>query len=247
MRKIAISLTTAIMVSTSNLNAGIPVIDGAANALAQLQLTTTIKEYAEEAIRYAQQLNTWKQETIDRAKEYYAKTGIKDSVQAIEDIYDTYNELSSDIMSIINAVNSLGNFNFSNEAISMAKEVFGSDICNDANPFISYELKMQCYRAYSGSFETLRILNRQSIEIDKDIDKLNELAAKLKKSQDIKESADIANAIEITKARIEKKKEYTEQALAMIKEQERIEQKKYEQAMLKEQFNEKLKLNFKVN
>ena len=129
MRKIAISLTTAIMVSTSNLNAGIPVIDGAANALAQLQLTTTIKEYAEEAIRYAQQLNTWKQETIDRAKEYYAKTGIKDSVQTIEDIYDTYNELSSDIMSIINAVNSLGNFNFSNEAISMAKEVFGSDIC----------------------------------------------------------------------------------------------------------------------
>ena len=52
---------------------------------------------------------------------------------------------------------------------------------------------------------------------------------------------------EETKARIEKKKEYTEQALAMIKEQERVEQKKYEQAMLREQFNEKLKLDFKVN
>ncbi|MBR2148539.1 MAG: hypothetical protein IJ965_03800, partial [Campylobacter sp.] len=84
-------------------------------------------------------------------------------------------------------------------------------------------------------------------ETAKDIEKLNELAFKLKKSQDIKESADIANAIEITKARIEKKKEYTEQALAMIKEQERVEQKKYEQAMLREQFNEKLKLDFRIN
>ena len=247
MRKIAISLTTALLISSSNLNAGIPVVDGAANTLAQLQLTNMITEYAQTAIRYAEQLNTWKQETIDRAKEYYAKTGIKDSIQTIEDVYDTYNELSSDIMDVVDTVNSLGNLDFSNEAIGMAKKVFGSEICNDINPLISYELKMQCYRAYAGSFETLRILNRQTNETAKDIEKLNELAFKLKKSQDIKESADIANAIEITKARIEKKKEYTEQALAMIKEQERVEQKKYEQAMLREQFNEKLKLDFKVN
>ncbi|MBR6611546.1 MAG: hypothetical protein IKK93_04800 [Campylobacter sp.] len=72
----------------------------------------------------------------------------------------------------------------------MAKKVFGSEICNDINPLISYELKMQCYRAYAGSFETLRILNRQTHETAKDIEKLNELAFKLKKSQDIKESAD---------------------------------------------------------
>ncbi|MBR6611547.1 MAG: hypothetical protein IKK93_04805 [Campylobacter sp.] len=104
MRKIAISLTTALLISSSNVNAGIPVVDGVANTLAQLQLTNMITEYAQTAIRYAEQLNTWKQETIDRAKEYYAKTGIKDSIQTIEDVYDTYNELSSDIMDVVDTV-----------------------------------------------------------------------------------------------------------------------------------------------
>lgn len=251
MRKIAISLATAIMVSTSNLNAGIPVIDGAANALAQLQLTTTIKEYAEEAIRYTEQLNTWKQETIDRAKEYYAKTGIKDAVKNFEDAYNLYQDISDEIVDIVETAQSFGKLEFSEEAIGIAKEVFGSDTCKAgklADKVSDEKLQYQCLKAHAGTFERIRILSASAKDIEKDINELNKLSQKLKNSTDIKETTDIANAIKVTQGRIQEKQKYTKIGLDLITENEKIEKEKYEIAQNKAMMTPSLdatKMNFR--
>ena len=235
MRKIAISLATAIMVSTSNLNAGIPVVDGVANSLAQLQLTNMITEYAQTAIRYAEQLNTWKQEAIDRAREYYSKTGIKDAVKNFENAYNLYQDISGEIVDIVETAQSFGKLEFSEEAIGMAKEVFGSDTCKAgklADKVSDEKLQYQCLKAHAGTFERIRILTASVKDIEKDIEELNKLGSKLKNSTDIKETADIANAIKVTQGRIQEKQKYTKISLDLITENEKIEKERFEKAKL---------------
>lgn len=245
MKKYLLSVGLACSLFYSSANAsGIPTFDGAAMA-------QWIQSALTEATRWAEQLKTWKDETVDRAKDYYAKTGIKDAVKGFEDAYDLYQDISSEITDIVETAKSFGRLEFSEEAIGMAKEVFGSDTCKAgklADKVSDENLQYQCLKAHAGTFERIRILTASVKDIEKDIEELNRLSQKLKNSTDIKETADIANAIKVTQGRIEEKQKYTKISLDLITENEKIEKERFEKAKLEAMVTPSIdatKLNFR--
>jgi type IV secretion system protein VirB5 len=200
MKKIVLSA----LITMSLLNAtGIPVVDAVANAQAIAQNIKTVAEYAEQAKRWVNTAKHFQDQLKAYNDQLISQTGIRDSVSFIQDI-NAFNDFaksySKDFLSLDNdsinqngligtKIKELGNkYNLYNECQGSHLDSDEKRICENKTNRRFKEIAT--YQVYSSNMEDVQ-------------GNLEKLTRKLATSQDIKESQDINNAIQLQVAQLE--------------------------------------------
>lgn len=227
MKKIVLSVALYVTLATAS---GIPVVDAAANAQALQHNIQTVAEWAKEAQRWSDTVSHYREQIDAYQQQIMAATQIRDSVQFVQDIQEFqrfanyYKEdlLTLDPQSILNASGAIG---------GRAKALFDKynlfDDCN-VNYFVEAE-KNICQNKMMHRVKELVAYEQYNNTLEHIGANLNTLASKLVASQDIKESADINNAIQLQIAQLELAKRRAELISAQTITLEGIEQKQNEQ------------------
>lgn len=187
---------------------GIPVVDTAANTQIMQQNIKQVLEWAKEAKRWTDTALHYKNQLDAYAKELAAQSGIRDSVSFLEDVKDIYNEAKSigkNISEIRDFVSNGANIkdSLTGKAKDLMNKYFDYDRCNR---FASGSDQNTCYQKQAAIVENIAFLQERSEAISDYTKDLNKLAKKLKNSKDVKESADIGNAIQLKVALLQAEK-----------------------------------------
>lgn len=203
-RAIAIGLAIA----NSAFSGGIPVVDAAANSQMMQQNVKQVLEWAKEAKRWTDTALHYKSQLEAYAKELEAQSGIRDAVSFLQDAKDIYDEAKavgkniSEIKDFVSDVANIKN-SLSGKAKELMNKYFEYDRCNR---YSSAQQQNICYQKQSSVVENIVFLNERSENISSYTKDLNKLAKKLKNSKDVKESADIGNAIQLKVALLQAEK-----------------------------------------
>lgn len=182
--------------------AGIPVVDTTANQQSAIQNSKQIAEWAKEASRWTETVEHYQKQLQAYAEELKAKTGIKDSVSTLKDFSQIYADFGR-------AYENIQDFN--EKALS------------DPESFIKDKLD-KTYSKYMifDRCESIQDKNRKNICLTKSLTTaaeiqstqekakqlsgiakaIQEIEVKMKKSKDIKESQDLANALSVQTAKV---------------------------------------------
>lgn len=197
-------LSLAVLVSLSQcFGAGIPVVDTTANQQMSIQNAKQIAEWAKEATRWTETVAHYQKQLQAYAEELKAKTGIKDSLSTLKDFSQIYADFGRAYENI---------------------QDFNEKVLSDPESFINDKLK-DTYSKYTifDKCESLQDVNRKNIclsemlttaaEIQSTQEKskqlngiaksIQEIDTKMKKSKDIKESQDLANALSVQTAKLQ--------------------------------------------
>lgn len=229
MKKIALSITLSITFATAS---GIPVVDAMANAMGLQHNLQTVAEWAKEAQRWSDTVSHYREQIDAYQQQILAATNIRDSVQFVQDIQEFqrfanyYKEdlLTLDPQSILNAGGALGQ-----RAQALYDKYNLFEDCN-VNYFLEAE-KSICKNKMMRRVQELVGYEQYSNTLSKIGDNLDNLTAKLVASADIKESADIQNAIQMQIAQLELAKTRMELLQAQKVTMEGIERAQGEQRM----------------
>ncbi|XER93115.1 type IV secretion system protein (plasmid) [Campylobacter fetus] len=187
---------------------GIPVVDAAANAQIMQQNIKQVLEWSKEAKRWTDTALHYKSQLEAYAKELEAQSGIRDAVSFLQDAKDIYEEAKatgqnlSEIRDFVSDAANIKN-SLSSKAKELMNKYFEYDRC------VRYsENKQQniCYQKQAAVVDNIIFLNERSNNISSYTKDLNKLAKKLKNSKDVKESADIGNAIQLKVALLQAEK-----------------------------------------
>lgn len=183
---------------------GMAVFDASANSQLALQAAKQIEEMVNTATRWSDTISHYKQQIDHYTKDFLAKTGIKDVVGFIKEakgIYDDVQGYAQDAQSIISGLSGDSSA-LRDKAKSLMTSFLPSDFCGDVKS-IGFEV---CENQTIGAFEDIIFFTKIGENVTQEVKNLNELVAKLKTSQDIKESADIQAAISSKIATLEAQK-----------------------------------------
>lgn len=195
MKNVIVKYSLATILVTSNVfSSGIPVVDAAANAQMMQQNIKQISEWAKEAQRWVETTTQYAKDLQAQADELATKSGVRDIVQFMKESKDIYEEARA-------LGKTIGEIDFKedpkNFLISKVKELIDKSFdysCED----ISYNDKIKNI-CWQHRIKTLRDIQRYR-EVGENISEhtkaINRLIGDLKKSKDIKASADINNAIQ---------------------------------------------------
>ena len=199
MKKIVLST----MICISLYAGGIPVVDVVSNAQALAQNMKTIAEYAEQANRWKETLEQYKKQVQNFEDELIAKTGLRSSVQFVQDVNDFYEfskNYKEDFMK-------LGTDLLNPSSIISIKAKSLYDKYNLANncesDLLSPKEKEICVNKIGKNVKEIAVYEQFNKQIDTIGTNVANLSQKLASSNDIKESADIGNAIGIQMAQLE--------------------------------------------
>lgn len=192
-------LLSAILSTQVLFSSGIPVVDAVANAQAMAQNIKTIGEWAKEAERWADTATHYKSQLDAYEKELVSKTGIRDSVGFLKDL-NKLGEYSSmygeDYLSIGGTKSgTLG---------KMSDELFDKYNIYDRCKNLSREWEIiSCKNKLKREVDNIATVQSTNKMIDKSAKNLEILGKNAAKSTDIKESQDLANAINIERGNIQ--------------------------------------------
>lgn len=223
-------IVASIVVSSSLVfSSGIPVVDVVSNAQAMAQNLKEVAQWAEQASRWAKEVDHYKSQLGAYQDQLLSATQIRDSVQFVKDISDFYSfakNYSDDYMSLSTDILN------SNTPIGIqAKALFKKyNLFNDCEgDYLSKDEKNICKNKMVRRVHEVAVYQEYNKNLNLMANDLNDLAVSLANSQDIKESQDIGNAIQLKIAQIDLTKTKIELMNAQNERLDKVEQKQKEQ------------------
>lgn len=220
-RKIGISITVVSMISTSS-----HALFGVGDVVHDpIQTAKSVAEYAKQAERWTQEVQHYKSQLEAYKNQLLSQTGVRNSVQFAKDIESFYNfsKSSKDFLSL--------NGNTSSAAQALYNKYNLFEDCK-VNYFNSDEKRI-CENKIKRRVEEIAVYQEYAKTLDTVGTNIKNLSNKLINSQDIKESQDIQNAIQLQVAQLELTKTQLELMNAQGQRLDQIESKQSKQIMYK--------------
>lgn len=190
-KKLALIIALSLPVTV---NAGVPVIDGAAAAQRQLQLLETVKQWAKEAKQWTDTVNHYKSQLKAYADQLDAATGIRDLKEFISDvngIYQDYETAKADVISAVDILKN-GKSALKGEALRLFEQYQVFDRCKQSN-LVAQNL---CESEIANNVEKVVRFSAIEKRISKKMQELDRLSKRIAKAKDIKEAQDLGNAMQ---------------------------------------------------
>ena len=242
-------LISAILSTNLMLAGGIPVIDGAAISQSLAQNIKEIKEWAEEAKRWGETASHYSNQLTAYEKELVSKTGIRDSVQFMKDLdrLKKYSESYGD--DYLDLAKAMANpkSRVGNQARNLFEKYNVFDRCE--NQIYKDWEKENCKMKLQREVTQIATVQETKKMVDTSAENLEKLSQRVSSSQDIKDSQDIANAINMEMAQMQiiqmkiDMMEKNNQAMARAEEEQK--QRQFESTLNKH--SDFSKFNWSIN
>jgi len=203
---------------------GIPVIDITSNAQQVAAHLETVATWAKEAERWMETAQHYRSQIEAYQEELLSKTGIRDSVAFLKDLNrlkqyadmygKDYLKLGSDLL---NENSVIGN---------QAKVLFDKYNVFDRCANKTGQQKESCENVLIREVAEISVVKATSEIVDESFRTLDNLSKKISNSQDIKESQDIANAINLEMTRLQ----IAQMKMDMLTKQNEAEKRAEEEA-----------------
>lgn len=228
-------LISAVLSTQLLFSSGIPTVDVLAIAQSLGQNIKEIAEWAEYAERWSETASHYSNQLTAYEKELVSKTGIRDSVQFMKDLdrLKKYSESYGD--DYLDLAKAMANpkSRVGNQARNLFEKYNVFDRCE--NQIYKDWEKENCKMKLQREVTQIATVQESNMMVSKTAENLEALTKKAANTQDIKDSQDIANAINIEMAQLQvvsmKMDMLEKQNVAQEKAEE--EQKKRKQAMLR--------------
>lgn len=184
--------------------AGIPVVDPAAAGQRQMSMLQTVQQWAKEAKQWTDTVSHYKNELKAYADQLASQTGIRD-VQAFigeaHSLYGEINGLKSEFTPVIDLVSGGKN------ALSMnAKSLFEKYKLFDRCKNLRQGEIASCEANIVSTVESMSFLDSFESNVNSKLQTIDKLAKRMAKSQDVKESQDLKNAMDVQLAALQSQK-----------------------------------------
>ena len=211
-------LSSLFLSFSLSFGAGIPVIDAVSNAQQMVSHIETVAEWAKEAQRWIETAQHYKSQIESYQNELMTKTGIRDSVGFLKDLnrLQEYSKMYGDDYlklgeALLNENSMIGR---------QSRQLFDKYNVFDRCGNLTKEWqKESCQNVLIREVATISTVKGTAELVDKSQKILEDLSKKASNSQDIKESQDIANAINIEIAQLQA----TQMKLDMLSKQNEAE------------------------
>lgn len=220
-----------VTVLTINLlfSSGIPVVDVVSNTQALQQNLKTLAEYAEQARRWEQEILHYQNQINAYQNQLLSQTAIRDSVAFTKDVQSFYNfssQYGHDFLSLESDIS-----NPTSQLGQKAKELFDKHQVFDSceNSYYSQTEKDICKNKMVRRVQEVAVYQEYSTNLLEMSTTLSNLGQKVANAQDIKESQDLSNAIQLQLAQIDLTKTQVELMNAQNIRLDMIEKQKKEQ------------------
>lgn len=183
---------------------GIPVVDGAAASQRQISMLQTVQQWAKEAKQWTETVSHYKNELKAYADQLASQTGIRD-VQAFigeaHSLYGEINGLKSEFTPVINLVSG------GKDALSAnAKNLFEKYNLFDRCKSLRQGEITSCEANIVSTVESMSFLDSFESNVNSKLKTIDKLAKRMTKSQDVKESQDLKNAMDVQLAALQSQK-----------------------------------------
>lgn len=184
--------------------AGIPVVDPAAAGQRQMSMLQTVQQWAKEAKQWTDTVSHYKNELKAYADQLASQTGIRD-VQAFigeaHSLYGEINGLKSEFTPVIDLVSG-GKNALSANAKSLFEKYKLFDRCKNLR---QGEIA-SCEANIVSTVESMSFLDSFESNVNSKLKTIDKLAKRMAKSQDVKESQDLKNAMDVQLAALQSQK-----------------------------------------
>ena len=184
--------------------AGIPVVDPAAAGQRQMSMLQTVQQWAKEAKQWTDTVSHYKNELKAYADQLASQTGIRD-VQAFigeaHSLYGEINGLKSEFTPVIDLVSG-GKNALSANAKSLFEKYNLFDRCKNLR---QGEIT-SCEANIVSTVESMSFLDSFESNVNSKLKTIDKLAKRMAKSQDVKESQDLKNAMDVQLAALQSQK-----------------------------------------
>lgn len=186
------------------MQAGIPVVDPAAAGQRQMSMLQTVQQWAKEAKQWTDTVSHYKNELKAYADQLASQTGIRD-VQAFigeaHSLYGEINGLKSEFTPVIDLVSG-GKNALSANAKSLFEKYNLFDRCKNLR---QGEIT-SCEANIVSTVESMSFLDSFESNVNSKLKTIDKLAKRMAKSQDVKESQDLKNAMDVQLAALQSQK-----------------------------------------
>lgn len=199
-----IAVIAMLFVPISSMASGIPVVDGAAAAQRQVSMLQTVQQWAKEAKQWTETVSHYKSELKAYADQLASQTGIRDVQAFIGEAHSLYNEinsLKSEFTPVINLVSG-GKNALSANAKSLFEKYNLFDRCKNLR---QGEIT-SCEANIVSAVESISFLDSFESNINSKLKTIDKLSKRMAKSQDVKESQDLKNAMDVQLAALQSQK-----------------------------------------
>ena len=203
MKKLVLSSVMAFTLANFVFASGIPVVDAAANSQMTIQNAKQIAEWAKEATRWADTVSHYQKQLQNYADELKAKTGIKDSISTLKDFKQIYADFGRAYENIQD---------FKDKVLSDPEGFIKGKIGETYSKYMIFDRCQYISDAHRKNICLMEMLTAAA-EIQSTEEKSEQLSniskgiqgtdEKIKKSKDIKESQDLANALNLQVAKVQ--------------------------------------------
>ena len=184
--------------------AGIPVVDPAAAGQRQMSMLQTVQQWAKEAKQWTDTVSHYKNELKAYADQLASQTGIRD-VQAFigeaHSLYGEINGLKSEFTPVIDLVSG-GKNALSANAKSLFEKYNLFDRCKNLR---QGEIT-SCEANIVSTVESMSFLDSFESNVNSKLKTIDKLAKRMTKSEDVKESQDLKNAMDVQLAALQSQK-----------------------------------------
>ncbi|MFW3372552.1 type IV secretion system protein [Aliarcobacter butzleri] len=195
---ISVVLSTNFMFS-----AGIPVVDVISNTQALTQNIKEVAEWMKEAERWLDTTKHFSSQLTAYENELLSKTGIRDSVNFVKDLnrlQDYAKAYGDDYLDLAKAMAN-PNSRIGNLSKSLFEKYNVFDRCEN-ELFTSWQ-KENCKSKLQREVTQIATVQESNKMVNKTAENLEDISKKISNTQDIKESQDIANAINMELAQLQ--------------------------------------------
>ncbi|THA00578.1 transport associated protein 4 [Rodentibacter pneumotropicus] len=199
-----ITLVTVLSMPVLAQASGIPVVDGAAAAQRQVSMLQTVQQWAKEAKQWTETVSHYKSELKAYADQLASQTGIRDVQAFIGEAHSLYNEinsLKSEFTPVINLVSG-GKNALSANAKSLFEKYNLFDRCKNLR---QGEIT-SCEANIVSTVESISFLDSFESNINSKLKTIDKLSKRMAKSQDVKESQDLKNVMDVQLAALQSQK-----------------------------------------
>lgn len=184
--------------------AEIPVVDPAAAGQRQMSMLQTVQQWAKEAKQWTDTVSHYKNELKAYADQLASQTGIRD-VQAFigeaHSLYGEINGLKSEFTPVIDLVSG-GKNALSANAKSLFEKYNLFDRCKNLR---QGEIT-SCEANIVSTVESMSFLDSFESNVNSKLKTIDKLAKRMTKSEDVKESQDLKNAMDVQLAALQSQK-----------------------------------------
>lgn len=199
-KKTLLSITLS---STLLFSSGIPVVDVVSNVQALTQNIKEIAEWATVAERWVDTTKHYSSQLTAYENELLSKTGIRDSVSFVKDLnkLQEYSKVYGDDYLELGVALTNKNSVIGRKANQLFDKYNIFDECK--NEIYKDWEKEACQNKLTREVETIATVQETKKIVDKSSQNLEDLSKKISNTRDIKESSDVANAINMELAQLQ--------------------------------------------